>query len=30
MATFGDYQLSEFDPERSDRLILVAQKHSIS
>ena len=30
MATFGDYQLNEFEPERSDRLILVAQKHSIS
>jgi hypothetical protein len=30
MATFGDYQLNVFEPERSDRLILVAQKHSIS
>jgi hypothetical protein len=28
--TFGDYQLNVFEPERSDRLVLVAQKHSIS
>ena len=30
MTIFGDYQLHEYEPERSDRLILVAQKHSIS
>jgi hypothetical protein len=29
-ATFGDYQLNTYVPEHSDRLILVAQKHSIS
>ena len=29
-ATFGDYQLNNYVPEHSDRLILVAQKHSVS
>lgn len=28
--TFGDYQLGPYDAERSDRLIMVAKKHSIS
>lgn len=30
IATFGDYQLGLYDKERSDRLIMVAKKHSIS
>ena len=30
MATFGDYQLGPYNMERSDRLIMVAKKHSIS
>ncbi len=29
-ATFGDYQLGPYNMERSDRLIMVAKKHSIS
>jgi SAM-dependent methyltransferase len=29
-ATFGDYQLGSYHMERSDRLIMVAKKHSIS
>ena len=30
IATFGDYQLGSYHVERSDRLIMVAKKHSIS
>lgn len=30
IATFGDYQLGSYHMERSDRLIMVAKKHSIS
>jgi SAM-dependent methyltransferase len=30
IATFGDYQLGPYNMERSDRLIMVAKKHSIS
>ena len=30
VATFGDYQLQNYLPQSSDRLIMVAQKHSIS
>jgi hypothetical protein len=28
--TFGNYQLHAYQPELSDRLIMVAKKHSIS
>jgi hypothetical protein len=30
IATFGDYQLNAYEASSSNRLILVAQKHSIS
>jgi SAM-dependent methyltransferase len=30
IATFGDYQLGSYHMERSDRLIMIAKKHSIS
>jgi SAM-dependent methyltransferase len=30
VSTFGDYQLGQYDMEKSDRLIMIAKKHSIS